>query len=65
MFTDDHDEFSDTAVPAALFCALTRSTGNPEIKIETARKAIVRDLCRVFIILGSPSMVAINNDAKK
>ena len=34
----------------AVFWAPTKSTLNPEIKIEAARKAMVRDLCRVFII---------------
>jgi hypothetical protein len=34
----------------AELCAPTRSALNPEIKIESARKAKVRDLGRVFII---------------
>jgi hypothetical protein len=38
-------------VPAAVFCAPTKSTFNPEIKIEAARKAMVRNLCKVFIML--------------
>jgi hypothetical protein len=41
-------------VPAAVFWVPIKSTLNPEIKIETARKAIDRDLGKVFIILGSP-----------
>jgi hypothetical protein len=40
-------------MPTTVFCALTRSAFNPEIKIETARKVMVKDLCRVFIMLGS------------
>jgi hypothetical protein len=35
-------------------CALTRSALNPEIKIETARKLMVKDLWKEFII-HSPS----------
>jgi hypothetical protein len=40
----------NAAVPVAVFCAPTKSTVNPEIKIDTARKVMVRDLYRVFII---------------
>jgi uncharacterized membrane protein len=43
-----------TAGPVAVFCAPTESTFNPAIKIETARMAISRVLCRVFIILFPP-----------
>jgi hypothetical protein len=39
-------------VPAAVSCAPAKSTFNPEIKIKTVRMAMVRDLCRVFIIIG-------------
>jgi hypothetical protein len=39
-------------VPAAVFCAPTKSTFIPEIKIETASKATDKDLGRVFIIFG-------------
>jgi hypothetical protein len=54
----------DAAGIATVFWAPTKSTVNPEIKIETARKVMVRDLCRVFIILGPPSMVANKNDVQ-
>jgi hypothetical protein len=40
------------AGPTVVFCAPTKSTLSPEIKIEIARKVMVRDLCRVFIIPG-------------
>jgi hypothetical protein len=43
----------DAAVPTAVFCAPTKSTVNPEIKIEAARKTMIIDLGRVFLMLGS------------
>jgi hypothetical protein len=46
-------------------CALTRSAFKPEIKKETARKAMVSDLCRVLIILVPPRMVTIKTIRKK
>jgi hypothetical protein len=39
-------------VPAAVFWAQAKSTFSPEIKIETARKVMIRDLGRAFIILA-------------
>jgi hypothetical protein len=53
------------AGPAAELCALTRSALNPEIKIETARKAMVRDLCWVFIILVLSEWLRITMILKK
>jgi hypothetical protein len=52
-------------VPAAVFWAQAKSTVNPEIKIETARKAMVRDLGRVFIILVSSEWWRITTIRKK
>jgi hypothetical protein len=37
------------AEPTAVFCAVTKSTVTPEIKIEVARKVMLRDLCKVVI----------------
>ena len=46
-------------------CAPTKSTFDPEIKIETARKAMVKDLGRVFIILASSEQWRITTIRKK
>jgi hypothetical protein len=39
-------------MPTTVFCAPTNSTLIPDINMETARKVMVKDLGRVFIILG-------------
>jgi hypothetical protein len=46
-------ERRDVALITAELCALNRSALNPEIKIESARKVMVKDLCTVLNMLGS------------